>query len=163
MGNPIQWPCDLTVVDSKARAKPVSTRIMISKRIFIDDVLWLKSDWGLLVGSPPLCPFLAVVFLDEMLWGDGHIVGAHIVLSEEKPADERFHLWELALWKLTMSMTSHDAVAKPVSDSKLLPHFLGGIAADVGGWIGEPFIVGVAEDEACPRAAEGNQLMVVVR
>ena len=127
----------MTVVGSKARAKPVSTRIMISKRIFIDDVLWLKSDWGLLVGSPPLCPFLAVVFLNEMLWGDGHIVGAHIVLSEEEPADERFHLWKLALWKLTMSMTSHDAVAKPVGDPKLLPHFLGGIAADVGGWIGE--------------------------
>ena len=85
------------------------------------------------------------------------------VTPQEETVDEGLHLGELTLGQLTVTVTTDDAPIHAVADAKALPHLLGGLGRNEHRGVGQPLVVGIAEQQEGARTDQCAELVLVVR
>lgn len=98
----------------------------------------------------------------EGVGGEEDVAGVDIGFAKEEFVDEGFDLGILALGEHAVHVATIDGVADAVGDAQLLPYLTGCIHRDVGGLVGQPAIVGVAQHQQGTGADHGDELVVVV-
>ena len=101
---------------------------------------------------------LPIVFLR-----DGRDVAGVGGAAQQELVDEGQHLGILTFGQLAVSVPVDDAPAHAVADAEAVPHLACGLGRDEHRTVGQPLVIGIAEQQEGTRTYHRTQLVLVVR
>ena len=84
------------------------------------------------------------------------------VAMQQELIDEGLHEWHLAFGQHAMGVSANDAIVHAVLNAELLPHLFCRLSGRQHRLVGEPLVVGVAQQQQGTRTHHCAELMMVV-
>jgi len=85
-----------------------------------------------------------------------------LILSQQEAVYERLDEGELGFGQLAVAVAADDVAGHAVGDAETLPYCTGGLGRNVHRRVGQPYLVGIAQQQKGSRADHGTQLVLVV-